>query len=82
MVVVLPAPFGPKKPYIVPLGISKSKLLTAVIFLYFFVNPLAVIAICSVIYLLFPLLKYKYSKSMQYCKKNFLKTAKFRKLFC
>src|SRR6185437_13857724 len=43
MVVVLPAPFGPKKPTICPFWISKEMWSTAVLREYLFVSSLTVI---------------------------------------
>src|SRR5580704_11745705 len=43
MVVVLPAPLGPKKPTIWPFWISKEMWSTAVLRAYLFVSPLTVI---------------------------------------
>jgi hypothetical protein len=39
IVVVLPAPFGPTKPQIVPVGTEKVASDKAAIFLYLFVKP-------------------------------------------
>src|SRR5438477_11904696 len=43
MVVVLPAPLGPRKPTICPLGTSKEILSTATVRAYLLVRPLTVI---------------------------------------
>ena len=43
MVVVFPAPFGPRKPTICPLCTSNEIWSTAVVRAYFFVSPLTVI---------------------------------------
>src|SRR5215469_33411 len=47
IVVVLPAPFGPRKPTIWPLPTSKEIWSTAVVRAYFFVRPLTVIMMDS-----------------------------------
>src|SRR5579871_3525846 len=47
MVVVLPAPFGPRKPTIWPFGTSKEMPSTARLCAYLLVRPLTVIIACS-----------------------------------
>ncbi|MFW9901587.1 MAG: hypothetical protein ACFFDY_09875 [Candidatus Thorarchaeota archaeon] len=56
-VVVLPAPLGPKSPYVLPYGIFKFRLFTATMFPNFLVKSFVIIAKLSEIFIHFFLMK-------------------------